>query len=316
VNTATRVGAFGAGLGVAFAAAFGVGRLAEPRMPRDATPTHAESAGHGSAPNGAEPTGSAHGGDHDTSSTASGVAPAGLSASGDGYRLVLNRPTVAASPQARLAFRVLAPGGEPLTAYTTRHEKQLHLILVRRDLSGYQHLHPVLGADGVWSTTADLAQPGQWRVLADFDPAGATEPLVLGTDLAVPGAYSPVELPTDGGSTTVDGYTIRRTGNLSARSANPVAFTVARVDGTAVDLQPYLGADGHLVVLRAGDLAYAHAHPLASASNVGAGAQAMAFTVETPGAGDYRLFLEFNDAGRVHAAAFTAQAHQGDAHGG
>ena len=62
------------------------------------------------------------------------------------------------------------------------------------------------------------------------------------------------------------------------------------------DLQPYLGARGHLVMLRAGDLAYQHVHPLGDA---------LAFDAGDAAPGTYRLFLQFRHAGRVHTAAFT-----------
>ena len=73
----------------------------------------------------------------------------------------------------------------PVTAYDVEHEKRLHFIAVRRDFTGFQHVHPVLDADGTWSTDLDLT-PGQWRVFADFKPTGA-EAVTLGADLSVPG---------------------------------------------------------------------------------------------------------------------------------
>ncbi len=49
-------------------------------------------------------------------------------------------------------------------------------------------------------------------------------------------------------------------------------------------LQPYLGAKGHLVALREGDLAYLHTHPETEEPT---------FTVSYPSAGTYRLFAQF-----------------------
>ena len=59
-----------------------------------------------------------------------------------------------------------------MTEYDVEHEKRLHLIAVRRDFSGFQHVHPELSADGVWSTTLDLTAR-QWRLFADFKAVGA-----------------------------------------------------------------------------------------------------------------------------------------------
>ena len=57
--------------------------------------------------------------------------------------------------------------------------------------------------------------------------------------------------------------------------------------------QPYLGARGHLVVLREGDLAYIHAH---------AEEDELAFDVPFPSEGRYRLYLQFKVGGAVETA--------------
>jgi hypothetical protein len=77
-----------------------------------------------------------------------------------------------------------------------------------------------------------------------------------------------------------------------------VDFAVERDGRPVTDLQPYLGALGHLVMLRAGDLAYLHTHP---------DAERLSFGLEAPPPGDYRLYLQFQHAGAVHTAAFTVE---------
>ena len=306
MNAVTRVAAFGAGIAVAFGVAFGAGRLIGPLEPVATAAPHADMAttGHGPAGDGGteDHTDEGHG-------TATAPVPAGLSATDQGYRLVPSTTTVAPSASARVTFRILGPDGQVTTGFTTAHEKKLHLIVVRRDLSGFQHVHPVMSADGSWAVDLDLRRPGQWRMLADFDPDGATGGLVLGTDLAVPGDYSPVALPGPDPTTAVDGFSLRVAGALTPGTAQPVAFTIGRTAaGRPVALEPYLGAGGHLVVLREGDLAYAHAHPLTGVSSLAGGAAGLAFQVEAPGPGRYRLFLDFKADGAVHTAAFTLDA--------
>ena len=72
-------------------------------------------------------------------------------------------------------------------------------------------------------------------------------------------------------------------------------FEVTR-GGKPVNVEPYLGARGHLVALREGDLAFLHVHP---------DRDRLRFMAEFPSAGRYRLFLQFKTGGRVHTAAFT-----------
>ena len=314
MNTATRVSVFGAGLVLAFGAALGTGRLVGPLGSlgslgqAGAEEPHPGMAADDHVVTGGTDGHAAPGDGHDAVDTT--AAPAGLSSTAEGYQLVPGATSVAASASARVSFRVLGPDGQAVTGFTTAHEKQLHLIVVRRDLSGYQHVHPTMAADGTWSVTVDLSRPGQWRMFADFDPEGATEGLVLGTDLAVPGDYAPQDLPAPHTSTAVAGYTVGAGGALVPHGTSPVDFTLTRGE-RAVDLEPYLGADGHLVVLREGDLAYAHAHAVPSAATgttAPGSVGSVGFEVQAPGPGRYRMFLDFKTAGTVHTAAFTADA--------
>ncbi len=100
---------------------------------------------------------------------------------------------------------------------------------------------------------------GVYRAFADFTPTGGPA-TTLGVDLSVAGAYAPVVHETSR-LAEIDGYQVRLDGELTAGQASPLTLTVTK-DGAAVtDLQPYLGAYGHLVALRATDLAYLHVHP-------------------------------------------------------
>src|SRR3546814_10310476 len=76
---------------------------------------------------------------------------------------------------------ILDAAGEPVTAYDVTHEAALHFFAVRRDLSGFAHLHPTMDDSGTWQVEVDLT-PGTWRFLADFRPTGATGSLTLGHD--------------------------------------------------------------------------------------------------------------------------------------
>ncbi len=71
--------------------------------------------------------------------------PGGLQVAEDGYRLVLDDPSRQPDADAKVSFRILAPSGKPLTTYATLHDKLLHLIVAKRDLTGFQHVHPTLG---------------------------------------------------------------------------------------------------------------------------------------------------------------------------
>ncbi|MFD4403687.1 hypothetical protein ACFWPH_13095 [Nocardia sp. NPDC058499] len=250
---------------------------------------------------------------HDTAAPDPGTpaGPGGLTDNAGGYTLVALDPITESRRDATLRFRIEDSTGRPVLRYTTEHEKDLHLILVRRDMTGYQHLHPTLGADGTWSAPVNLGRAGDYRVFADFVTA-AGQPFTLGTDLRVAGRYAPQALPAPATTATTGDYTVELNGTLAAGQSTDLTLTVSRDGQPVTDLQPYLGAYGHLVALRAADLGYLHVHP---AGHPGDGTTpagpGVRFAVTAPGAGDYRLFFEFRHAGTVHRAELTVPVEPG-----
>jgi hypothetical protein len=240
------------------------------------------------------------------SQPATDALPGGLMSSQNGYTLQPSASILEVDAGATVAFRVLGPDGRPVEAYTPSHEKPLHLIAVRRDLSSYQHVHPVLGNDGVWRAPLDLSQAGEYRLIADFVPTADDEPVTLGTDLSVAGEYDPQPLPAPSRTARVGGYSVTLDGRLVPGEESALTLSVSRDARPVTDLQPYLGAYGHLVVLRDGDLAYLHVHP---AGEPGDGTTrpgpAIRFFTTTPSPGTYRLFLDFRHEGVVRTAEFT-----------
>jgi hypothetical protein len=227
----------------------------------------------------------------------------GLSVSAAGLTLVPESTTFPAGRGKPLRFHVAGPQGTAITAFATVHEKPLHLIVVRRDLSGYRHLHPTMAPDGTWSVDLALAGAGSWRAYADFTAmvGGQATPAVLGIDLDVPGRFAPVPLPEAANQATTDGFTVDYEGAPRVGATQPLLVRVTGVTGGSAALEPYLGAYGHLVVLRDGDLGYVHVHPEARLVD-----GAVKFWLAAPGPGRYRMFFDFKEAGKVRTAAFTA----------
>ena len=220
----------------------------------------------------------------------------GLAVSDDGLTLALARDTALAGRRSELRFRILDRGGRAVRAFDVEHTKRMHLIVVRRDFAGFQHLHPTRAADGTWSVPLTLRDAGAYRVFADFSTAGRAH--TLAADLLVDGSVRSRALPAPAPSTTVDGMRVRLTGAPSRAGAeSDLRFTVTR-DGRPVAVQDHLGAKGHLVALREGDLAFLHVHP---------DEDALRFMAEFPSAGRYRLFLQFRVDGRVHTTELTRE---------
>lgn len=307
MRTPFKLGAYGGVLAVVFAAALGTGSvIGSPVAPVDEMRTSNES--HGSTP---APSAGGHGRNHSpqtTQAAASDSLPGGLMVSANGYTLEAVSGLLPAVSGVELNFRIIGQNGEPVTAYEQSHDKKMHVIAVRSDTTGFQHVHPKLSGDDTWSVPLDLA-PGTWRVFADFVPATgrtAGETVTLGIDIEVAGDYAPENLPAPSRTATVGDYTVTLDGELVPGKESELTLSVSRNGEPVADLQPYLAAYGHLVALRSGDLAYLHVHP---AGTPGDGetdpGPDISFYATAPSAGDYRLYLDFRHNGVVRTAQFT-----------
>lgn len=223
--------------------------------------------------------------------------PRGLAVAEAGYRLVVESTNVTASTRSRFGFSIVDDDGVPVTAFDELHERSLHLIVLSRNLVDYLHLHPTMDHTGHWNVDLPALRPGSYRVFADFQPTGAAN-LTLGTDITVAGDVDTVELPQPSSVATVDDYTISMNGTPAVGDAE-LGFTV-ELAGRVVRTDPYLGAAGHLVAIRSGDLAYLHVHPHQDDTT-----PVVTFTGEFPTAGTYRLFFDFSHEGTVRTGAFT-----------
>ena len=225
----------------------------------------------------------------------------GLATEAAGYTFVPERATLPLARQSAFRFRILDAHGEAVRRLDLDGGVRLHLIVVRRDFAGYQHLHPMLQRDGSWSTPLTLSAPGVYRAFADFDVAG--KKTVLGHDLFVPGNFAPASVPAPASSVRSDGFQIALThGELRVAKETELRFSVTRNGRPAPSFDLYVGHRGHLVALRDGDLAYSHVHPLSD----GAPGE-IVFHTELATAGRYRLFLQFKIDGIVHTAPFTVE---------
>jgi hypothetical protein len=294
-STASRLAAFAAGLALLGGAAATVGAATDATPPfQDCLKVAAAQAGF----------------DADAmNETGHGGAPMVEAVPGaDGLRSELAGVTLLPIPRrftaggtATWRFTLTDCKGNALQDLEPENGKLLHLIVVRSDLTAYQHLHPTLGADGTWSVRLATPRAGRYRAIADFVIDGRK--YVVGTTLTVPGRSADERLPTPSLNASADGYDVelQRPAELAAGEEAQLTFRVTRRGRPVRDLQPYLGAYGHLVALHAPDLAYSHVDPDGTDRAGGA----ITFDAELHARGDYRLFLKFRTGGRVHTAAFS-----------
>ena len=135
---------------------------------------------------------------------AAGTMPVrGLAVSDHGLTLQLARRTAQPGRRFELAFRIADRRGRTVRDFDVEHTKRMHLIVVRRDMTGFQHLHPTQRPDGSWAVPAILPVAGSYRVFADFSVG--EKPYTLADDLTVDGPMRSQALPAATTSVDVDG---------------------------------------------------------------------------------------------------------------
>lgn len=300
MNAGARLGLYGLGVVLAFGGAFGIAGAIVPETAVAAWTKGIETSGHEVG--------------HESASAESARTSAkdlkGLALGINGYVLSPVEAPTEVGKSGDLSFQIQDASGAAVTKYTTAHDRDLHLIVARSDGSQFRHVHPVLDeTTGTWSTPWQWSQAGSYRVFADFTPAGTdASALTLTRTVQVAGDFVPVA-PQPVRTDQVDGFTVSIDGEMVAGSPSELAITVARNGEPVTALEPYLGAFGHLVALREGDLAYLHVHAEGQEPKAGETAgQKIAFAAEAPTEGRYLLYLDFQVNGEVHTAEFVLDA--------
>ena len=238
------------------------------------------------------------------------------------YCLKSNAISLSLLPNAPVTytFSIIDDQGNVLKDLQTEHEKLLHLIVVRKDLNQFQHVHPDFNSTTGEFTLSNLTFPtaGDYRIFADYTPVGSQMgpdgmPLnvVSHEDVTVAGSYTPQPLGSANQTQTVDGYvvTLTSTPKNIVSGMDVLAFAITKNGKPITDLQDYLGALGHSVILKDGSLDYIHTHALETPTATQNGT--ITFHVEFPTAGNYKAFVQFQDQGKVTTANFVIPVAQG-----
>jgi hypothetical protein len=196
--------------------------------------------------------------------------------------------------------------GAMVKVFDVVHEKKVHLIIARDGLDFFAHVHPDIDADGNLTTRFTFPVAGTYRLYADYKPAGGAQTVAVG-EFTVQGdaPEAPSLTPDAPGKVKGDGLDAEvLINNAKAGEAATIAFNLTDTSGKPVaDLQPYLGAMGHLVILSADGKQYVHAHPTDENSAAGT----VIFKAHFPEPGVYKAWGEFQRGDRVHAVPFVVK---------
>jgi hypothetical protein len=217
-------------------------------------------------------------------------------------------PKPEAGKQTEITVRVTDHGGKAVQDFEVVHEKKMHLIIVRDDLSTFDHLHPEYKGGGVFKTSFIFPKSGRFKLIADFAPKGSEQ--VTQThrvEVAGPAAPKQPVQPESHLVKTAAGkqVALKFDGEPQAGKETTLTFTLndAKSGKPVTDLQPYLGAIGHVVILSEDTEQYLHVHPL---DEKAAGPEAR-FRTTFPHPGIYKIWAQFRHQGKVLTVPYVIQ---------
>jgi hypothetical protein len=213
---------------------------------------------------------------------------------------------VKAGQPTKLTLMIHDAGGAMLKDFEVVHEQRIHLIVVSDGLDQFAHIHPDIDSVGNLTVTHTFPTGGKYRLYADHKPAGKDQATAMG-EVKVSGDSPPAPklIPNAPGRVTGDGL------NADVALENAKAGGVTRItlslmdlsDKPVADLQPYLGAGGHLVILSADGAQYVHAHSEDEKPTNGK----VVFEAHFSQPGIYKAWGQFQRAGKVHTIPFVME---------
>ncbi len=237
-------------------------------------------------------------------STSTAPASAAIEA---GSRLKIDDPDAFKPGNVTLSLHIFGKDGQELTPEDLKvvHDKRLHLLLVRDDMTQFQHLHPEY-TNEEWTVTTTIPEQGDYQLYTDISPEKEA-PVILRTPIRVGGTTITKTFPTpNAGQTAMDGdvlATLTSNGVFKTSEAKELTFALTKNGQPVKNIEPYLGAFGHVVILRhnAPD-EFLHVHPITETKPAD---EKVVFgtTFTTPGR--YTLYAQFNIGGAVKTFPIT-----------
>jgi hypothetical protein len=175
--------------------------------------------------------------------------------------------------QTRWSFSIKHPGtGAPVKSLELVHERPYHLFVISQDMEHFQHIHPEQQPDLTWAIDVTLPKAGYYTVLSDFLPTGGASQLIS-RPLVTAGHAG--DLAGDSARLVADMNFVKSVDDVTATvSFDPPTFvaglyghmifhlTDTKTGRPVTDLQTYLGAFGHTLIMSEDMLDYVHSHSL------------------------------------------------------
>jgi len=226
-------------------------------------------------------------------------------------------------PTRLVATIIDTSNGRPVEDLTRSHEAWMHLIATRADLGTFAHIHPQpTGQPGQLAVQITFPTAGSYIINTEFRRQGHMADVHARQVITIAGpAPTPITLTESPRTVTVDGVRVQLDGDAHTGGVSDLHYTLtdAATGRPVNDLQPYLAAAGHIVVMRADGRTFAHEHaevtdadgrPVFALLGTTFGPELDVHT-EFPTTGIYQLWAQFRLAnGDVITVPFTVQAEE------
>ncbi|MBD0383162.1 hypothetical protein [Paenibacillus sedimenti] len=206
-----------------------------------------------------------------------------------------------------LTIQVQDKDGKPVQDFEIQHEKLMHLIIVSKDLSYFEHIHPEYKGNGLFTITTKFPNGGDYKLYADFVPKGGEKSVkehVVTVEGAAPhvAALNP---DTDKPKAIENKEVTLSFDKLKAGEELTINFNIKNetTKQPISNLQPYLGAVGHVVIISEDTGLYLHVHPMDEKAT---GPDAK-FMTTFPKSGTYKIWGQFQHEGKVFTVPFTVK---------
>jgi hypothetical protein len=200
--------------------------------------------------------------------------------------------------------------GKPITDVQINHEEKMHLIAVSEDLSYFDHLHPEWKGNGHFTVKTKFPSGGKYSLYADFIPQGGSQVTTM-HDITLQGQTNLQPLQAEKSWTkTVDGKEISLAfaPKVKSKQETQLTFTLkdAKTKAPIYNLEPYLGAVGHVVIIGQDRKQYLHVHPLEENAK-GPNAK---FATTFPHPGIYKIWGQFQHQGKILTMPFVVNVSE------
>lgn len=211
----------------------------------------------------------------------------------------------AAGKSVTLDLMIHASDGTMVHTFDIVHQEKVHLVIISEGLEHFAHLHPEVDSSGNLRVAFTFPVGGRYRLFADHTPSGGSPATAIG-EMAIAGDVPTAATPVSNSPGVIAADGLRATIShevLKAGSSARFTFSLRNDQGDVIQLDPYMGELGHLMLIGVGNWRYVHVHPIGGDGPAGR----VEFESHFSEPGLYKGWSQFKEQGRVRVVPFVVE---------